>query len=87
LARQSGSNTELIIRANNRRGSGKTGTLNFDLVMRALEGLVLAFLVIRIVSIKARTSIYSLQVDENHLVMALKKEGSLLKFKGFIYQC
>jgi hypothetical protein len=51
LARQSGSNTELIIRANNRRGSGKTGTLNFDLVMRALEGLVLAFLVIRIGSV------------------------------------
>ena len=50
LARQSGSNTELIVRANNRRRSGKTGTLNFDLVMIALEGLALAFLVIRIVS-------------------------------------
>jgi hypothetical protein len=48
-ARQSGSNIVLIIGANKRRGSNKTGTLKFGLMMSVLAGLVLAFSVTRLV--------------------------------------
>jgi hypothetical protein len=48
-ARQSGSNIMLIIGANKRRGSNKTGILKFGLMMSGLVGLVLAFSVTRFV--------------------------------------
>ena len=49
LARQSGSNIMLIIGANKRRGSNKTGTLKFGLMMSGLVGLALAVSLTRFV--------------------------------------
>jgi|TARA_B100001105_G_scaffold61416_1_gene47555 hypothetical protein len=49
LARQSESNIVLIIGTNKCRGSNKTGTLKFGLMMSGLAGLVVAFSVIRVV--------------------------------------